>query len=50
MNKNYLHINKSDDITTANRLMKFHKISQIPQIDNKNPDIFLAVIYKTKLK
>ena len=34
MNKNYLHINKSDDIS-ANRLMKFHKISQIPQIDNK---------------
>ena len=54
MNKNYLHINKSDDINTANRLMKFHKISQIPQIDNKRNllNVFFSngINIKQKLK
>ena len=35
MNRNFLHINKSDNYLTANKLMKYHKISQIPQVDKK---------------
>ena len=47
MNSNFLHINKTDNLLIANKLMKYHKVSQIPQVDRKKNliNVFFSKIF-----